>query len=160
LQQQLESGGLSDAHLAALFLGPSGFLARLADLAEDVPKAPALTGRMLGDFAAGGHLQLRAVADAVLQVKARGSGGDGGGDEGDGGSDGGEDPPLVDAEKALPLVAELLNRWRAAAGDDGAAAKAAWADSGLSWGELLPSFAREEADVVKAVEKHAVAWVA
>jgi hypothetical protein len=147
-------------HLAALFLGPTGFVARLADLAEDVPKAPALTGRMLGDFAAGGRLQLRAVADAMLQDKARGSSGGGGDDEDEGGEDEGEDPPLVDAEKALPLVAELLNRWREVAGDDGAAAKAAWTASGLSWGQLLPSFARSEADVAKALDKAGAAWLA
>jgi hypothetical protein len=154
LSDQLEEGGcLTDEHLAALFLGPSGFVARLGDLAEDVPKAPALTGRMLGDFAAAGRLPLRPVCDAMLEAVA-------GGEDGEGGGEGGEDPPLVDAEKALPLVVELLNRWREVAGDDGAAARAAWAAAGLSWAQLLPSFAREEGDVAKALERHGGAWLA
>ncbi len=128
-------------------------MARLSDLVEDVPKAPALTGRMLGDFAAAGRLPLRAVCDAMLEAQGGGGGGD---DEGDAP----EDPPLVDAEKALPLVVELLNRWREAAGDDGAAAREAWAAGGLSWAQLLPGFAREEADVAKALERHGGAWLA
>ncbi|KAI8471249.1 MAG: MIF4G domain-containing protein [Monoraphidium minutum] len=157
LQAQLEAGSLGDAELASLFLGPGGFVSRLADLVEDVPRAPALTGRMLGDFAAAGRLQLRPVADAALSERPRGSGG---GEEGD--EDEGEDPPLVDAEQALPLVAALLNRWREL-GDDGgagAAPRAAWAASGLAWPQLLPSFARGPGDVSKALDKHGAAWLA
>lgn len=158
--QQLEEGGvLHDEHLTALFLGSSGFVARLSDLVEDVPKAPVLTGRMLGDFVAAGRLPLRAVCDAMLEDKPRGGGGSGSGDDGDGGDDEGGDPPLVDAEQALPLVVALLNRWREVAGDEGAAAHAAWAASGLEWKQLLPEFAREDADVSKALEKHGGSWL-
>lgn len=163
LQSQLEEGGcLTDAHLAALFLGPSGFVARLSDLVEDVPKAPALTGRMLGDFAAAGRIPLRAVCDAILEDKPRGGGGDGGADEAGAQAEEeeGADPPLVDADKALPLVVELLKRWREVAGDDeGAAAREAWAATGLQWSQLLPGFAREEADVTKALQRHEGTWL-
>jgi hypothetical protein len=154
LVAQLEAGVLTDGHLAAAFLGPEGFVAGLADLAEDVPKAPPLTGAMLGDFAAAGRLALRPVVDAALAERPRG------GEEGEDGEGGGDDPPLVDAEQALPLVAALLNRWREVAGDDGAAAKAAWAAAELEWGQLLPSFAREPADVAKALSKHGAEWLA
>ena len=123
-------------------------MARLSDLVEDVPLAPVLTGRMLGGWVAAGRLQLRDIADAMLNDDPVGEG------------EGGADPPLVDAEKALPLVVELLNAWRSAAGDDGAAARAAWAATGLDWRQLLPEFAREDADVAKSLEKAGGAWLA
>ena len=153
LAQLAEGGCLTRDHAAALFLGRDGFVARLADLAEDVPKAPLLTGRVLGDFAAAGHVALGPVLEA-LQERPDAEAGEGGDDEQP------EDPPLVDAEHALPLAAALLNRWREAAGDEGAAAKAAWAAAGGDWARLLPGFARSEADVAKALDKHGAAWVA
>ena len=118
-----------------------------------MPKAPLLTGRVLGDFAAAGHVALGPVLEA-LQERPDAEAGEGGDDEQP------EDPPLVDAEHALPLAAALLNRWREAAGDEGAAAKAAWAAAGGDWARLLPGFARSEADVAKALDKHGAAWVA
>ena len=150
LKAQLEEGGcLTDKHLSALFLGPSGFVARLSDLAEDIPKAPVLTGSMLGDFVAAGRVGLRPVVDAMLEEAPSSDGDDAGGD-----------PPLVDAEHALPLVVALLNRWREIAADEGAAAKAAWAGTGLEWSALQPEFARDAADVTKALDKAGGTWLA
>jgi hypothetical protein len=153
---QLEEGGcLKDEHLAALFLGPTGFVRRLSDLAEDIPRAPVLTGRMLGDFVAAGRVPLRPVVDAFLEEAPRREGDDAGGDDEEE-----ADPPLVDAEKALPMVVALLNRWRDVAGDDGAAAKAAWAATGLEWAKLQPGFARSDADVADALKKADGEWLA
>lgn len=102
------------------------------------------------------HCKARYQARAQREARA-GSGG-GGGEEGD--DEEGADPPLVDAEQALPLVAALLNRWRDVADDGGAAAKAAWAGASVEWASLLPSFARGEGDVAKALSKHGGDWLA
>jgi hypothetical protein len=155
LQAQLEEGGcLTDAHLAALFLGPGGFVTALPDLAEDVPKAPVLAGRMLGSFAAAGHgVGVRAICDAMLDDPPRQD------EDAAEGDPPNMNPPLIDAEQALPLVAALLARWREAAGDDGAAAREAWSAAGLEWAQLLPDFAREESDVQRALEKAGGTWI-
>ena len=53
----------------------------------------------------------------------------------------------------------LLKAWRDTAGDDGAAAREAWAATGLEWKQLQPEFAREDADITAALDKAGGAWL-
>jgi hypothetical protein len=95
--QQLNGGDLSAALLA--------MVATMPDLVEDVPKAPLLLAALIGHFMAAGQLDfgLGELAAAVREAGA---------DAGDGEQDGGDDEqdaPLVDAEKAAPMLVVAVN---------------------------------------------------
>lgn len=102
-QQQPSSPPFTKDDLSTALLAT---VATLPDLVEDVPKSPVLVAEVIGHFLAGGHLSfgLQELYAAVKEAGADQQGG--GGEEGDGES---EDPPLVDAEKAAPMLLVVAN---------------------------------------------------
>lgn len=75
----------------------------LPDLVEDVPKAPVLLAEVIGHFMAAGLLtfNLPDVAKAVKEAGAE--------DAAAGDDEEAMDPPLIDSEKALPMLLIVAN---------------------------------------------------
>eukprot|EP00879_Flechtneria_rotunda_P018132 GHRR01019014.1.p1 GENE.GHRR01019014.1~~GHRR01019014.1.p1 ORF type:complete len:326 (+),score=149.69 GHRR01019014.1:847-1824(+) len=151
LEQQISAADKSLIAMADLSQALLGMVGILPDLVEDVPKAPLLVAGVIGHFINTGHLTF-GVLELVKAVKEAGA------DDGKagGGEDGEEeeelDPPLIDSEKAGPMVLIVINAIKAASGE--AAAKSAWTDAGADLASLLPSFAREDADVQQLLNKY------
>lgn len=109
-QQQLVTGAdLSSALLA--------MVATLPDLVEDVPISPLLVAELAGHFLAAGQLSftLAEFAAAVREAGAedaaeepKASKGEDGGDQEEEDAEA-QEPPLIDAEKALPMLLVVAN---------------------------------------------------
>jgi len=124
----------------ALERGLRHMLDVLPDLAIDVPKAPGLVGGLIGDLAAAGVIDFKAVASHIATA-------------GEPPAAEGEDAGLVDSMHAASVAGAALEHFKAAKGAE--AAKAAWAATGVSLKSLLFSADREDAGALqKVVEQH------
>jgi hypothetical protein len=81
-------------------------VAALVDLAEEVPKSPVLVAEVIGHFLAAGQLSF-GLAELAAAVKDAGAAQqEANKEDGDGE---GEDPPLVDQERAAPILLVVAN---------------------------------------------------
>jgi len=98
-QQQQQQPPFTKEDLSTALLAT---VATLPDLVEDVPKSPVLVAEVIGHFLAAGQLSF-GLAELAAAVKEAGADG-GEQQEGDA-----EDPPLVDSEKAAPMLLVTVN---------------------------------------------------
>jgi hypothetical protein len=107
-QQQQQAFAGSDLSLALL-----ATVATLPDLVEDVPKSPVLVAELIGHFLAAGQLSfgLQELATAVKEAgveQQAAAGGDG--------DEEAPEPPLIDAEKAAPMLLVVANSIKVSSG--------------------------------------------
>lgn len=157
LVEQLEGDGdaapFTRADLSTALLA---LVATLPDTIEDVPKAPVMVAGLIGHLLGAGHLTfgLAELASAVREAGAEDAAEAAAAE----GEEEGEDPPLVDAEKAAPMLLAAANAARDAS--DEAAARKLWQEASVDLAGLLPSFARdEEGAVAKLVAKYGAEYL-
>jgi len=113
-----------------------GFVDNLADLVDDIPKAPAVFTEFVGEFVANGTVSFKEVVAAVLDAGER--------PEKEEGDEEEPDMPLVDVGEAGPIVMKLLAAIKVAKGEE--AAKAQWQEAGVQVTQLIPSFEKDGGD--------------